>query len=108
MAIKSILNHRKVRAAYVYDIHNIQGRNVITIVDLNSGGCSVTNDIENVIREIGVFAKVNIGAYMIVYKDSEGTWDGYNFLKSQFISLNAKNINDAVKKYIQLQLKPIE
>lgn len=100
----ALLNYRKVKAAYVYNIHNICGRNIISIVDLKSGGCSVTNDIDNIIREIGIYARINVSAYMIIYKDTEDIWDAYDYAKSAFISLNATHIHDAIKKYIKLQL----
>lgn len=95
----------KSRACYQYDIINIHGRNVIIIVDSNSGCLTVTNDIDNIIREIAVYNHINASAYMIVYKDSDSIWNGYDFVNSKFISLNETCSSKAIKKYIDLQLK---
>jgi len=50
--------------------------NVLHIVDLNIGGKSVTNDITNVINEITETVGNKIRTLDIIYRDSEGIWDG--------------------------------
>jgi len=50
--------------------------NRIKIVDLNSGKASVTNDIENVLRKIEAWHQGSIAGYQIMYRDSDGYWDG--------------------------------
>jgi hypothetical protein len=57
--------------------YSISG-NVISIVDLNLGNRSVTNDIENVLRKIEHYHQASIVPYNIMYRDSEGVWDGIN------------------------------
>ncbi len=94
----------KSRACYQYEITNMHGRNVIIITDNNSGCLSVTNDIDNIIREIAAFNHINASAYMIVYKDSDNIWDGYDFVNSAFILLHETCSSNAIRKYIQLQL----
>ncbi len=47
----------------------------IEIVDLNAGGKSVTNDIEEVIRTLDQ-ADVRLNDAPLVYQDSTGSWDG--------------------------------
>jgi hypothetical protein len=49
---------------------------VLHIEDLNLGGRTVTNDIENVINEIYQVIGEKIKGYKIMYRDSEGMWDG--------------------------------
>jgi hypothetical protein len=49
---------------------------VIAIVDLDLGNRSVTNDIENVLRKIEYYHQGPITAFKIMYRDSEGVWDG--------------------------------
>lgn len=61
--------------------------NVIAIVDLNLGRKSVTNNIENVLDEISTKEHLIVPNYIIIYKDSEGRWDGYNFFTKSFYSL---------------------
>jgi len=52
---------------------------VIGIVDLDSGGRSVTNDIERVLRQIEYWHEGSIKDYRIMYRDSEGVWDGVHW-----------------------------
>src|SRR6516165_6794379 len=40
------------------------------------GAKSVTNDIENALRKIGVWHQGSIAGYRIMYRDTEGYWDG--------------------------------
>jgi hypothetical protein len=46
--------------------------NVISIIDLDLGNRSVTNDIENVLRKIEYYHQGSIAAFHIMYRDSEG------------------------------------
>ena len=59
-------------ADFTYSISD----NVISIVDLNLGNRSVTNDVENVLRKIEHFHQAPIFGYKLMYRDYEGTWDG--------------------------------
>ena len=53
--------------------------NVISIIDLNLGNRSVTNDVENVLRKIEQYHQAPIFGFKIMYCDSEGVWDGINW-----------------------------
>jgi hypothetical protein len=55
--------------------YSISG-NVISIVDLDLGNRSVTNDFESVLRKIEHYHQGSIGGFRIMYRDSEGFWDG--------------------------------
>jgi len=55
--------------------YSISG-NAISIVDLNLGNRSVTNDIEYVLHRIEHFHQAPITGFHIMYRDSEGIWDG--------------------------------
>ncbi len=92
------------RADYIHKIIQCAGRNVIVIEDLDLGSTSVTNDIENVVNEIAKMEKIDPADHMIVYKDSDGTWDGWNHPNGQFIPLGEDSYQDAVHKYILKQL----
>lgn len=93
------------RADYTYSIESYQGRNIIQIEDLNLGNMSVTNDIENVLSEIGRVEKIDPSSYMVVYKDSTGDWDGFDFKSGNFIALTEESWQDAVTKYVQIQIQ---
>ena len=58
--------------------------NILWITDLNKGNVSVTNDIENVVKEIGT-AMGGLDAIKkckaIIYRDSMGVWDGVRIKK---------------------------
>jgi hypothetical protein len=50
--------------------------NVISIVDLDQGNRSVTNDVKNVLRKIEHFHQGSIAGFRIMYRDSMGFFDG--------------------------------
>lgn len=87
------------RADYTY---NIEG-NIISIVDLDQGSKSVTNDMENVLDEI----RVEIGdlaGYAVIYRDSMGRWDGVRLAGSsiEFYALNETDGEQAVARLLHL------
>lgn len=91
-------------ADYTYEIQEHSGRNVIVIEDLDLGNKSVTNDIENVLRDVQDFEKIDAKQYMVVYLDSMGHWDGYDYKSKSFIALTEDSWEHAVSKFVQLQL----
>ena len=58
---------------------------VLWIVDLDLVGKSVTNDMENVLDDISLAlgSEDDIRRYKLMYKDSQGTWDGIRIHESQ-------------------------
>jgi hypothetical protein len=55
----------KTQADFTYSILG----NVISIIDLDLGNRSVTNDIENVLRKIEYYHQGSIAAFHIMYRD---------------------------------------
>jgi hypothetical protein len=53
--------------------------NRIKILDVNTGKASVTNDIENVLRKIEAWHQGSTAGYQIMYRDSDGVWDGVDW-----------------------------
>ena len=94
------------KSDYTYALKDLHGRNVISITDLDKGGRTVTTNIINVIREIGTAEKINPEQYMIVYRDTEHTWDGYDFKNKVFVPLCKRTEDEAIRKYIEKQLTP--
>ena len=85
-----------IKSAYTFETID---DNLIIIYDLNNGGMSVTNDIENVIAEL----KSNLGNIcesVIVYQDSDGFFDGIALKEdgsfSHFYSLSTSNKLQAI------------
>lgn len=90
------------RADYTYNLAEKAGRNVIVIEDLALGSKSVTNDIENILHDIALIEKIDPSGYLVVYKDSNGIWDGYEQPVESYILLDEDNWQDAVYKFLQL------
>jgi hypothetical protein len=76
--------------------------NVISIVDLDLGNRSVTNDIESVLRKIEHYHQGSIGGFRIIYRDSEGTWDGieWNGEHASFFALRETEEERAREKLL--------
>ena len=58
------------KSHYTYALKELQGRNVLSITDLDKGGSTVTTNIINVLQEISAAEKINPEQYMIVYRDT--------------------------------------
>jgi hypothetical protein len=63
-----MLLKNKLRAVYSRSVHG----NVIAIID-HDDGKSVTNDAENVIRDLE--ANFDLSKYRVIYRDTRGIWD---------------------------------
>jgi hypothetical protein len=72
--------------------------NLVKIQDTGKGAKSVTNDIENVLREIEVWHQGSIAGYRIMYRDTEGWWDGveWNGEHARFFAI--REIDEAAAK----------
>lgn len=92
------------RADYTYTVATCAGRNVIMIEDLDLGNVSVTNDIKNVVKEISSVEEIDPGQYMIIYKDSSGSWDGWDHHRQDYVALQEDDHRDAIDKYVLKQL----
>jgi len=89
------------RADYIYSLEKYRRKvDCIVIEDLNLGSVSVTNDIENVIKEICDTEKIEKEQFMIVYKDSTGQWDGYDASTNEFVGLAEESWYDAIALWI--------
>jgi hypothetical protein len=86
-----------IRSNYTYAIYN----GIISIIDLNRGGKSVTNDIDNVIEDICEMESLNPNEQIVVYCDSDGIWDGYSYKDNHFIFLGCENVYDALDEIEQ-------
>ena len=86
-------NHH--RAIYSRTVHG----NVIVIEDLN-GPKSVTNDAENVIRDLD--ASFDLSKYLVIYRDTRGIYDQLLVDRTGhfvgFSSINERNLPAALAK----------
>lgn len=83
------------RAEYTFKLDEIN--QLIVIEDQNTGGMSVTNDIENVVEAIAEKANIDPLDYVVIYKDTNGLWDGWDPILERYIILGAKTLDAAVK-----------
>lgn len=92
------LNMFAERAEYSYTIDG----NIIAIEDLQ-GMKSVTNDIENVLRDIINENQLVLDEYQVIYKDSFGVWDGVHMTGSRysFYSINEREYKKARLKIVK-------
>ena len=86
----------KVKADYIYKFQKYI--NELIIEDLNLGRMSVTNCIEDVVEEICKKENIDPECVMIIYKDSDNTWDGWNHKDQNFVILNAFDEKEALIK----------
>jgi hypothetical protein len=86
----------KTQADFTYSIRG----EVISIIDLDLGNRSVTNDIENVLRKIEYWHQGSIAAFRIMYRDSGGVWDGVNWddQRASFFALGETDETAARRK----------
>lgn len=75
------------------------------IEDLNLGRMSVTNNIENVVEEICIKEMISPAEVNIIYKDSDGHWDGFIFSTNEFVPLQEDAWLQAAVKLINLDYK---
>ena len=76
------------------------------IRDLNQGGMSVTNGIEHVVEQIAEWKHINPNDYVILYRDSEGMWDGWDNKNQKFFLLNSPGDEEmAMEVYSKTYLK---
>jgi len=76
---------------------------IISIEDLNTGGISLTNNIESVmqdVREICLKIGLKIDGFQIIYKDSMGIWDGFGQNSETFIPYQETCRHCAINKAI--------
>ena len=66
------------RSDYTFHINSKHGKQVLVIEDLDRGGMSVTNNIEAVLAEIEDEIGTSIYQMPIIYRDSDGRYDGIN------------------------------
>lgn len=60
----------------------LDGDDVVVLIDRNEGDRSVTNDAEAVVRQIREV--LDLTARRIVYRDTEGKWDGIAVANGEF------------------------
>lgn len=83
---------------------------VLCIVDLDTGGKSVTNDIDNILKKLQKENGIDLYAQPIMYCDSMKIWDGIQVDRvgrtgfyTSFFSLNERDESTALAKIKAMQ-----
>lgn len=62
------------RSHWTYSIDGAPPAVCVCVIDSDDGGCSVTNDIEHVVRDL-IDRGVDLTTAPLIYRDSQGLWD---------------------------------
>ena len=77
-------------ADYTYEYR--PGFDALAIVDLVQGHISVTEDIEQVVRDICAIEKLDPFLITIVYRDELMFWCGYNYHTERFYACSEEEM----------------
>lgn len=88
------------KADFIHELTQYNWFDVIKIEDLDLGNISVTNDIENVVADIATMEKIDPKKYIVVYKDSDGYFDGWDPQSERFISIRKTSLGEAVRAFL--------
>lgn len=92
------------RAEYNHSVHEEQLHKVISIVDLCMPNVTtVTNDIENVVEEICKHRRIHASDHIIVYRNTDKSWDGFDAGIGEIVPLGATSRGYAVHSMIKMK-----
>lgn len=98
--------HKKSRANFQYRLGDLEGKKTLLIWDQNVGNRSVTNDIENVVADIATHQDIDPAEYLIIYRDSEARWDGWDAVTGEFFPIGrflTDKLDPAFESFQQLK-----
>lgn len=92
------------KSDYDFKIMKLNNFYFLVIEDLDLGGMSVTNNIENVVEEIRKsHPDFKPEETAIIYCDSMKNWDGWDYKTKTFIGLDTQYLQTAIEKMILLK-----
>jgi hypothetical protein len=63
---------------------------------------TLTNNMENVVREISSWEQIDPGDFLIIYKDTDDDWSMYDAITDSFIpGILTKSKEQAIKQVLQ-------
>lgn len=86
-------NDDYLRSDYEYLVH----ARVIAIKDLDAGGMSVTNNIENIVGHICDYREIDPNDYTIVYQDSQGELSFFQWSTKKFSQVSFQDKKQCLK-----------
>lgn len=90
--------NKKSRADFLYSLGTFDNLPLLLIWDQDQGNMSVTNDIENVVADIAGAEAIDPKEYLIIYRDSEKQWNGWDALTEDFFHIGARRLIDIFKE----------
>jgi hypothetical protein len=98
----------RTRADFTYNITPA----VISITDTGLGKCSVTEDIEAVLRKIEYWHQCSISSFKIMCRDGKGFWDEVSLGRQKRIRFRsgenrrAKSLQETIGRILRPQSEP--
>lgn len=89
------------RSNYTTYIREVKKQPFIMIEDKGGNYMSVTNNIEHVVNTVCTLYHLNPIEHNIIYCDSDGIWDGYNYSTKQIFPLQETSWLKAAIKLIK-------
>ncbi len=87
---------------FAYYFKEWQGKLFLCIEDTpGNNGKSLTNSIEDVVENIDNAEDVDVNECLIIYRDSDDVWDGWDNVNNTFIYLGCSTAEQAMKKYYE-------
>lgn len=90
--------HRQSRADFQYSLGTFDNLPLLLIWDQDQGNMSVTNDIENVVADIAQVEAIDPKEHLIIYRDSEKQWDGWDACTEDFFHIGEWRLIDIFKE----------
>jgi hypothetical protein len=94
------MNQLKSKADFYHSWEEHKGQKFLVIIDENHGNKSVTNDIENVVSDCFTGTDKKMEDHVIIYRDSDGSWDGWDHKSQNFIPLQGRGWQQAAEIYL--------
>lgn len=90
---KFVSVNKRSRASFAYKLGIYQDKYKWLLIWDKDKGTTVTNDIENVVADISEFEGIDPLKYTILYRDSDGRWDGWDIKTKSFYPWNGSQQN---------------
>ena len=91
-----------INSSYIYKVFPVD--HILLIIDMwdtVKSGITVTNNIENIIKEMSATEKTDFSEYKVIYRDTDNLWDEFDQKTGEF---NVVDYN-LVKELTQRKVK---
>ena len=92
--ISKLITVDKVKMIIIEDLYNDSNEDILHYK-------TVTNNIEDVLKEIKLNNAINLNEYVVIYLDSDNIWNGYRPLAQTWFFLGEISEQDAINLYLE-------